>query len=222
MLVQSKLGPVEVMVFDHTYSFELDEHGRYVVEVWDPKHLNVLLSVVHYRVVDKDPQPLVLTSIEPTTAVLGDPDLTLRCLGTGFARDAVIVFGENQEPIVYVSSEEVTTVVKPSLGWGAVTLPVLVMNGDMAKTDSLDFTFTDPAGATQASATTDRPDPIPVTEIGGVGATTAAKLESVGITDCRQIAAWTDAEAQAVDDKLGLSGRILRDDWIGQAKALIG
>ena len=83
---------------------------------------------------------MTLTSIDPTTAVLNDPDLTLHCYGTAFTPSSTIYFADQPEPITFVSAEEVTTIVKPSLPWGAVTVPVRV--DDSAP---LDFTFTETA-----------------------------------------------------------------------------
>jgi hypothetical protein len=85
-----------------------------------------------------------LVSLDPATAELNSPDLTLRCLGTGFTPESVIVFAGVDEPIVFVSAGEITTVVKPSLGWGAVTVPVSVRVGEVT-TDPRDFTFTEAA-----------------------------------------------------------------------------
>ena len=93
---------------------------------------------------DEDEAP-VLSAISPNTAELNAPDVTMTCTGTGFTEDSVIVFAGNDEPIVFVSDTEISTVVKPSLGWGAVAVPVLVRNGT-AESASLDFTFTEAAG----------------------------------------------------------------------------
>lgn len=84
-----------------------------------------------------------LDELEPSTAELGGADFTLHLLGAGFTPASVIYFANQPEPIVFVSAEEITTVVKPSLGWGAVTVPVLVKNGAESSA-SLDFTFTEP------------------------------------------------------------------------------
>lgn len=88
------------------------------------------------------PEPVALTSIDPTTAVLNDPDVTLHCYGSGFTTSSTIYFADQPEPITFVSAEEVTTIVKPSLPWGAVTVPVRV--DDSAP---LDFTFSETAAA---------------------------------------------------------------------------
>jgi hypothetical protein len=91
-----------------------------------------------------DPEPgsePTLTSLEPNTAVLGDPDLVLHCIGTNFTETSVIHFSDHDEPTTFVSDTEVTTGVKPTLGWGAVSLPVTIRQGSF-ETGPLDFTFT--------------------------------------------------------------------------------
>ena len=57
-------------------------------------------------------------------------------------------------------------------------------------------------------------------KIKGVGPKLEGLLHSMGFYHFDQIAAWTDKEAEWVDDELSFKGRILRDDWIGQAKEL--
>jgi len=85
-----------------------------------------------------------LTSISPTEAVLGDPDLVLHYFGTNFTESSVIMFAGNAEPITFVSDTEITTIVKPSLGWGAVTVATYVKQGGYS-TDPQNFTFTEAA-----------------------------------------------------------------------------
>lgn len=59
-------------------------------------------------------------------------------------------------------------------------------------------------------------------EISGIGPKLEQVLKKRGIRTFRQIA-QLDAEAiAALDAEFGLSGRIERDDWVGQAKALSG
>jgi small subunit ribosomal protein S2 len=57
-------------------------------------------------------------------------------------------------------------------------------------------------------------------KIEGVGPALERKLNALGITRYDQIAAFTDEELTKVDDALNYKGRIMRDDWIGQARAL--
>ena len=91
-----------------------------------------------------NPQPVspTLTAITPNTAVLGSEDVTMVCTGTDFTAESVIIFAGQPEPIVFVSDTEISTVVKPSLGWGAVTVQVTVKNGTL-ESEPQDFTFTE-------------------------------------------------------------------------------
>ncbi|MEM9811433.1 MAG: helix-hairpin-helix domain-containing protein [Pseudomonadota bacterium] len=60
-----------------------------------------------------------------------------------------------------------------------------------------------------------------LTAIKGIGPKMAGALNAEGITNYSQIAAWSTEEAERLEAKIGsLPGRILRDDWIGQAKTL--
>lgn len=56
--------------------------------------------------------------------------------------------------------------------------------------------------------------------IKGVGPKLEEKLNALGVWHFHQIAAWTEAEVTWVDDQLNFRGRIMRDDWIGQAGTL--
>lgn len=57
-------------------------------------------------------------------------------------------------------------------------------------------------------------------QLSGVGPALEKKLHAAGVTSFAQIAAWTDADVAAMDEKLSLKGRIEREGWIAQAKAL--
>jgi len=58
-------------------------------------------------------------------------------------------------------------------------------------------------------------------KIKGVGPKLEALLNALGVYHFHQIASWSDAEVAWVDHHLeGFNGRILRDDWVAQAKAL--
>ena len=56
--------------------------------------------------------------------------------------------------------------------------------------------------------------------ISGIGPKLETVLNDKGILRLTDIAAWSDADVQRFDDELGFGGRIIRDDWVGQAKAL--
>jgi len=57
-------------------------------------------------------------------------------------------------------------------------------------------------------------------QLSGVGPKLEALLNEMGLYHFDQIAAWTPAEIKWVDARLKFKGRIERDDWIGQARAL--
>ena len=57
--------------------------------------------------------------------------------------------------------------------------------------------------------------------ISGIGPKLEAVLKGLGVTSVSQIAAWKDADIARFDKELGFEGRIKRDDWVGQAKALL-
>ncbi|MBB6310160.1 hypothetical protein [Xanthobacter tagetidis] len=57
--------------------------------------------------------------------------------------------------------------------------------------------------------------------IKGIGPQNEARLHALGIHRLSQIAEWSADEALWVGSYLAFPGRIEREDWIGQAKALI-
>jgi len=58
-------------------------------------------------------------------------------------------------------------------------------------------------------------------QISGIGPKLVEVLNGLGVTSPAQIAAWSEADIARFDAELGLNGRIARDDWVGQAKALL-
>jgi len=96
-----------------------------------------------YDEVNVQPVTPTISALTPNTAVLDSPDVTMVVTGTDFSENSVIIFAGQEEPIEYISDTEISTIVKPSLGWGAVTVPVSVKNGTM-ESGELEFTFTEP------------------------------------------------------------------------------
>lgn len=80
-----------------------------------------------------------------------------------------------------------------------------------------------PATAKAAAKTVPAPAAAPpddLTRIKGIGPVNQRKLAAHGITRFDQIAGWKKADIVAVEAYLAFDGRIAREDWIGQAKAL--
>lgn len=59
-----------------------------------------------------------------------------------------------------------------------------------------------------------------LTNISGVGPVIVKKLHAEGVTTFAQIAAWSDADVEAIEEKLSFKGRVGREEWIKQAKEL--
>ena len=55
-------------------------------------------------------------------------------------------------------------------------------------------------------------------QLSGVGPALEKKLHEAGVTTFAQIAAWTEEDVAAMDEKLSFKGRIEREGWIEQAK----
>lgn len=57
-------------------------------------------------------------------------------------------------------------------------------------------------------------------QLSGVGPALEKKLHDAGVTTFAQIAAWTEEDVAAMDEKLSFKGRIEREGWIAQAQEL--
>jgi NADH-quinone oxidoreductase subunit E len=76
----------------------------------------------------------------------------------------------------------------------------------------------DDANKPKAMERPDRPDDLKL--ISGVGPKIENTLHSLGVFTYAQVASWKKAEREWVDGYLNFHGRIERDDWVKQAKAL--
>ncbi|MEM7598182.1 MAG: 50S ribosomal protein L21 [Pseudomonadota bacterium] len=71
--------------------------------------------------------------------------------------------------------------------------------------------------APKAAAKSDGDD---LKQLSGVGPALEKKLHENGVTTFAQVAAWTEDDVAAMDEKLSFKGRIEREGWIEQAKKL--
>jgi hypothetical protein len=77
------------------------------------------------------------------------------------------------------------------------------------------------AGDRQATLTAQIAESDDLKQINGIGPVLEGKLRAAGIQRYAQIAVLTDTDIEQLETKvIHLSGRIRRDDWIGQARAL--
>ncbi len=58
-------------------------------------------------------------------------------------------------------------------------------------------------------------------KISGIGPKLEQVLNGMGIHRYADVALWTDKDVQRFDEQLGFAGRIVRDGWVEQAKALM-
>jgi large subunit ribosomal protein L19 len=64
-------------------------------------------------------------------------------------------------------------------------------------------------------------EPDNLTEIKGLNAELAGRLNGIGVIKFEQIANFSDDDIANVDEALALGGRIEKDDWVSQAQRLV-
>ncbi|WP_349367626.1 hypothetical protein [Salinarimonas sp.] len=80
----------------------------------------------------------------------------------------------------------------------------------------------DAVGSRPPALAAPRGEPDDLKRINGIGPTNEKKLNALGVYHLDQIAAWDDAQVRWVGAYLAFPGRIEREDWVGQAKAMAG
>jgi large subunit ribosomal protein L19 len=64
-------------------------------------------------------------------------------------------------------------------------------------------------------------EPDNLTQIKGLNAELAGRLNGLGVIKFEQIANFSDDDIANVDEALALNGRVEKDDWVGQAQKLV-
>ena len=105
--------------------------------------------------------------------------------------------------------------VKAALGAGSVSATAVATAAKPAK--KAEKKAAPKAEAPKAEAKAGGDD---LTKLSGVGPKLAEKLHDAGVTTFAQVAAWTEDDVAAMDEKLSFKGRIEREGWIEQAKKL--
>lgn len=59
-------------------------------------------------------------------------------------------------------------------------------------------------------------------KIKGIGKVIEGKLHRIGYHSLEQIASLDEAEIERIEEEISFPGRIARDNWIAQAKKLVG
>ena len=108
--------------------------------------------------------------------------------------------------------------VKAAIGSGSVSATAMAaaeQPGRKAAAPKAEPKAAAPKKAAQAAAGGDD-----LSKISGVGPVIVKKLNGEGITTFAQIAEWTEADVDAIEEKLSFKGRVGREEWISQAKEL--
>lgn len=82
-----------------------------------------------------------------------------------------------------------------------------------------------PAPAAPSAPATSEADVDDLKAINGVGPAIERKLNQAGVFNYRQIAHWTEDDIERIETTVmtgRFAGKIRREDWIGQAKSLMG
>jgi NADH-quinone oxidoreductase subunit E len=82
------------------------------------------------------------------------------------------------------------------------------------------LSFETASKAKVAKAAQDASKPEDLKVISGIGPKLETLLNKLGIFTLAQIASWSAEDAAKVDQDLQLNGRVLRDDWRGQARQM--
>ncbi len=93
---------------------------------------------------------------------------------------------------------------------------------ERAALDSASETAPAAAGTEQPLFTAPREAPDDLERIRGIGPVLKERLNRLGITTFAQIAAFSEADVARLDEVLDFKGRIVRERWVEQAKALRG
>ena len=153
-------------------------------------------------------------------------------------REPETVEPETMEPVVPAAADtsEAASIVKPSKALAgeaelAARKGTWKFDGgtSRARPDSAPVVAAEPASAPGKAAAPDRLSaaraggPDDLTMIKGVGPKLERLLHSMGFFHFDQIASWTEKEVAWVDTNLeGFKGRVSRDNWVEQARALAG
>lgn len=112
----------------------------------DSKFADKAFDAIWFVLTNGSAVPPVVTSLNPSTVVIGSPDFDVHVVGTGFTPDSKIIFAGVEEPTTHVSDTELTTGVNMTLWVGADSVPVSVANSNGIVSDPMMFTFTAAAG----------------------------------------------------------------------------
>jgi len=127
--VRGTVVPKDTAVKDMTES----EYAQYMYE-----NLTPFWAIRANLIYQHDP---VISSLEPSTAAIGDPSFKLVVTGETFTNESVIVFAGHDENTQLNEDGTLSTGVNMAYWHGPDVIPVMVRNGSMYS-EPAEFTFT--------------------------------------------------------------------------------
>lgn len=192
-LVECLLGPATTPVGQENYTFKADQHGRYVCQVDNLRHVEILTGLDSYR-------KAVEVAALPAAAAGGD-DLVAQLQAMSDALDTA------NGTIEALTSEK-----------NGLEEKLKASEDRVAELEEL---LTQPTGSPTESDPGNGGDADDLRDLAGLGDAMAEKLATKGITTFDQLAVLAPETMASIDEELGFRGASARNDWVGQAKAIL-
>jgi hypothetical protein len=127
-----------------------DEQRMYLREACsigasDEQFAQKLYNAILYILTHGNTVPPVVTSLNPSSAVIGSPAFDMHVIGTGFNSGSKIFFNGLEEPTTLNSPTDVSTGINMPLWVAPAVVPVTVQNADGTSSQPMNFEFTDVA-----------------------------------------------------------------------------
>lgn len=217
--VECTYGPCETIAGGTTYEFRRDKYGRHVAMVHKLEDVVQLTSVVHYRVVDDIPGDLTAKQDEVST---DDPDeffgsLERKPEGTGIGKPTAAEIAAAAADRKKADEDRLA----------AEQAETARLNAELDKLLQAEKEAEERRKADEAANAKPKNPELEakgkdLTRIHGIGKATAEKLQGLGIDTVRKVADLDAAMIAMVEQQLNLGGRVARDKWVENAKALVG
>lgn len=208
-LIECLVGPTTTPVGQETYTFKFDEHGRAVCHVANLRHRAILLGLTAYR------ETTDIPAILPPVDELGDGGLAVE-LG-----EAKRQIAERDTQLSNLAAELATATSQLEGARSDLNKAHLDLNELQEKLTAAEQEIRTLNELFEEHGTSPGAIAENLSTISGLGDASQEKLATKGITNFSQLSALTAEQMAALDKELQLGGASARNDWIGQAKAIV-